>query len=283
VITSFVTLLGMAPPLPLLLIGALLLDMLIKRGSAKASGTALAPLEALRKRLDRSGRGEGALRIRGTIVGVIAVVCGAGATAFLGRLLAGVPFGWLGELAALAALMGARAPLDAVRRAIVALAGGSQGVRAEPLARIALERLGNRFVDGPAAIFGWLLLLGPAGLGVATAGRLAGALAQGTPEAPFSRGLIGVHRLVMAPAAWVAALALLPANLALPRGRPVAMLVAGSGSPMGAAAGGRALAAGIGCAKGPVAPSDLQRGALLYGLGCVALVALVALVVLGQG
>lgn len=269
--------------MPLLLIGALLLDMLVKRGSARASDKTLAPLAALRKRLDRSRRGEAALRTRGTIVGAMAVVIAAGALFLLGRLLAGVPFGWLAELAMLAALMGARAPLDAMRRAIIALAGGSQGPRAEPLARIALERLGHRFVDGPAAVFGWLLLLGLPGLGVATAGRLAGALAAGAPEAPFSRGLIRVHRLVMAPAAWVAALALLPASLAMSRGHPLAMLAAATSRPVGASAGGRALAAGIGCAKGTVAPADLQRAALLYGLGCVTLVALVALVVLVQG
>jgi UDP-N-acetylglucosamine--N-acetylmuramyl-(pentapeptide) pyrophosphoryl-undecaprenol N-acetylglucosamine transferase len=47
-----------------------------------------------------------------------------------------------GELVALAALMGARAPLDAVRRAIMALAGGSQGARAfSEIVPAALTRL----------------------------------------------------------------------------------------------------------------------------------------------
>jgi hypothetical protein len=86
----------------------------------------------------------------------------------------------------------------------------------------------------------------------------------------------------------VAALALLPASLAMPSlyksgGHPLAMLAAATSRPVGASAGGRALAAAIGCAKGTVAPTDLQRAALLYGLGCVTLVALVALVVLVRG
>jgi hypothetical protein len=266
------------PPAPALLLAALLLDLVVPRASAKPDERALAPLATLRRRLDRPGRSERALRVRGGLVaGLALVLLGAGGAA-LGRVLVALPYGWTAELLAVAALVGVRAPLDAARRAIEALGSGAQGARTEPLTRIALDRLGARFVEGPAASFLWFLALGLGGLGLAAAARLAGALAAVAPETPFSRGLLAVSRWVLAPAAWLGGVALAPAALAAPGGRPFGALAGAFGRPVGPLAGSRALGRALGCGPGTtVVPADLKRGALLYGLGCLVLVALAAL------
>jgi hypothetical protein len=271
------------PPAPALLLAAFLVDLVIPRASAKPDDRALAPFAALRRRLDRPGRSERALKVRGGLVaGLAVVVLGAGGAA-LGRALATLPYGWTAELLVVAALLGMRAPLDAARRAIEALGSGAHGSQTQPLTRIALDRLGARFVEGPAASVFWFVALGLGGfglggLGLAAAARLAGALAAGAPEAPFSRGLLGVGRWVLAPAGWLGGLALAPAALAAPGGRPLGALRGALGRPVGPLAGARALAGALGRpSDAAVEPSDLKRGALVYGLGCLVLGAFAAL------
>ena len=309
--------LSVAPEALVLLLAALVLDAVAPArlrnwGRLNPNSWLIAATGFLEKRLNRADRSPGKRLFRGAVV-VVILVAGAWAAGWgLASLAALAPFGWVVMLAVMAGLTGLRKPVDQARgvaKALTnggipgaqALAAGFLGPRAAnldaaALARNAIAYIGERLADGLAGAVFWFVLLGLPGMLAYRAVRIAGKLLpEQSPRfeafgmaatrlsgaavllpsmvagvlvaaaAVFSPGTVPSRALAVMAADWRK-----HAPSAL--GWPVAALVGALGLAVGAVGAGGRRHAG---------PTDIARGAYLYGItgllafGLVATLALI--------
>lgn len=257
-------------------------------------------IRELARRLDRRKRSEPTRAARGAVLLMILVGLAAAAGWVLQTLLHGQPFGWIGELALVFAMLGqgsvlgragavARASDDPKRGAIetaTAFGRDTGGQDSHRAARFAIEGIAVGLANRVTGTLFWFALLGlPGAIGYRMAEACSEALDRYDKESAFS---LAIHRFADAAAAlptMLTAIAMSIATLAVPRANPLSALkTTGFGKPtgarlvdpwaMGAMAGGLGLSLGgpetwIGRGTAQAVATDVQRARYLFVVACL--------------
>ena len=263
---------------------------------------------SLTPRLDRLGRSEAVLAVRGGLLVLVIAGSAAAAGAVLTAVLSLDAPLRLGEALVLASCLHLRKPMDAAalgaRRldggdaagAAAAFGAGTRALDEHAVARFAIERLSAEVARGVAAPLFWYLVLGLAGaLAYVAIVATSASLARQRSSPSFSRVPDRVDAACSAPGTLIAALLIVLGGIFVPAGRPVAAVVtlarelgarqlqswrwpiAAAAGALGLALGGRSSYAGwIGDGTARATSRDVRRMMLLVAASCFLIAAALA-------
>ncbi len=315
---------ALGPPSLVLLLFALLLDAyigdapLVFRILPHPLATMRRIARGLERRLNRKERGEGTRRMRGVLVVVVLALGAAAAGGALEWLGSTVPFVWIAELVAIAALLaqresylGARlvaraleaGDMKTARGALDGLERGPRAGDAFGLARGAIEAVALRFADRVAAPVFWFVLLGLPGMFAYRMVEVLDATLRARRAGVFGQGAARLDAALQLLPARLAAILIACAALFVPAGRPGAAARTmmrdarrcgdaqqNAAWPQAAMAGALGLAlvgpprgAWLGDGRARAEPGDVRRALYLFMVACLIDAALVGLLALARG